>query len=227
MEQKILIAPDKFKGSLSAFEVCHILKNEIVSVLPHAQVESCPLADGGDGSLAILSSYLDLEKQDCVTVDPIGRPIHTQYYTSNKVAYIELASASGLVLLGEVERNPMHTSTYGTGLQIKDAIDKGMEHIFLFLGGSATNDGGVGIAQALGYTFYDQGGYELSSIGSSLAAIDKIMAPKDVKFNRITLCCDVSNPPYGPNGAAHVFCQTERSKCNGCDRIGCWAEKTL
>jgi len=206
MEQKILVAPDKFKGSLSAYEICLILKSEILSVLPDAQVESCLLADGGDGSLDVLATYLDLEKQVCETVDPIGRLINSLYYTFNKTAYIELASASGLVLLDDSEKNPMLTSTYGTGLEILDAIDNGIENIYLFLGGSATNDGGMGIAKAIGYTFYDQFDEALKPIGASLNLIKKIVPPKrELKIKTLKLCCDVANRPYGSNGAAYVY----------------------
>lgn len=206
MELRILLAPDKFKGSLSGAEICNILKAEILNVLPNAQVESCPLADGGDGSLEVLSSYLQFEKHICNTVDPIGRSIEAEYYTFGKTAYIELASASGVVLLEEAECNPMYTSTYGTGIQILDAIKSGAEHIYLFLGGSATNDGGVGIASALGYIFYDEQGNVLEPIGSALNKITSISAPVEVLSDcEFTLCCDVENPPFGPNGAAFVY----------------------
>lgn len=206
MGLNILVAPDKFKGSLSAFEVCEILKLEISTALSDAIIELCPMADGGEGSVEILARYLKLEKQECSSVDPLGRAINTSYYTSGKMAYIELASASGLTLLEESERNPMVTSTFGTGLLIKHAVDNGAEHIYLFLGGSATNDGGMGIASALGFRFYDKHGFALNLQGSSLNLVDKIEPPAvNLPIKKLTLCCDVENPPFGIDGAAHVY----------------------
>lgn len=206
MIQKILIAPDKFKGSLSGAQICHILKDEILSKIPDVVIEECPMADGGDGSVEILSHYLDLEKRTCNTVDPVGKPIEAVYYTSDDFAYIELATSSGLILLDDSKRNPLHTSTFGTGIQIKNAIDQNIENIFLFLGGSATNDGGMGIASALGYRFLDGEGQELKPTGSSLKLVDKIIPPLDpINIKSFTLCCDVKNVPFGKNGAAHIY----------------------
>jgi len=205
-KKRILIAPDKFKGSLSAFEICEILKSEINSAKPEVEIELCPLADGGDGSLEILATYLPLEKCLCNTVDPLGRPIQAAYYKSENTAYIELAAASGIVLLKEEERNPMLTSTYGTGLQIQNAIKQGLKNIILFLGGSATNDGGLGIANALGYKFYDKNKVEQKPIGASLDKVYQIIAPDSLPdLESLTLCCDVENPPFGLNGAAHIY----------------------
>ena len=204
--KRILVAPDKFKGSLSGAEICSILKAEIQSVNPDAIIETCPLADGGDGSIEVLSTYLKIKERICNTVDPLGRPIKASYFMSDDTAYIELASASGIVLIEQSDRNPMHTSTYGTGLLIKDAIEIGLKKIYLFLGGSSSNDGGTGIAKALGYTFYDQNGIQLSPRGDALASIAKIVAPsKDLDIEKFTICCDVNNPPFGPNGAAQVY----------------------
>lgn len=204
--KRILIAPDKFKGSLTGPEICKILRTEIESIIPEAIVEECPLADGGDGSVKILAGYLDLKKINCTTVDPLRRSLDSSYYSSGCTAYIELASASGLVLLDDVEKDPLRTSTYGTGLQIKHAIESGIDQIYLFLGGSATNDGGLGIANALGYKFYDVQGSELLPIGASLNNINKIVPPKEhLNIKSLTLCCDVVNIPFGPNGAAYIF----------------------
>lgn len=204
--KNILIAPDKFKGSLSSDEICSILKSEIQHAIPEAIVVTCPLADGGDGSIEILSKYMEIKERYCDTLDPLGKPIKATYFKSEDTAYIELASASGLVLLEKSECNPMHTSTYGTGLLIKDAIDIGLKNIYLFLGGSSTNDGGIGIAAALGYIFEDQYGNQLSPKGSNLSLIARIKPPREkVLFDKFMICCDVNNPPYGPNGAAQVY----------------------
>ncbi len=203
---KILIAPDKFKGSISSDNIGCILKEEISTALPNVKIELCPLADGGEGSVAILTNYLNLIKRECHAQDPLGRPIKSSYFTSNKTAYIELASASGLMLLDESERGPMVTSTYGTGLVIQHALNNGVENIYLFLGGSATNDGGMGIASALGYKFQDENGNDLGPQGSSLSTVHKILPPNEsLKIKRLMLCCDVQNLPYGKEGAAQVY----------------------
>ncbi|MDB4769215.1 glycerate kinase, partial [Saprospiraceae bacterium] len=115
-----------------------------------------PMADGGDGSLIILSNHLSLKKNKITTVDPIGRIISTHYFTSTDAAFIEIASASGLVLLSKNEKNPLITSTAGTGKMIANALSKGFKNIYLFLGGSATNDAGMGIASELGFQFLDK-----------------------------------------------------------------------
>ena len=152
---KIVIAPDKFKDSLSAIQVCNALKKGIIKNFYEKDIISCPLADGGDGSLETLNYYLDLKPISLIVNDPLFRPIKSTYYLNNKTAYIELSSASGLVLLKEEDRNCMLTSSFGTGELICDALNKGIKNINLFIGGSATNDGGIGIASALGYKFYD------------------------------------------------------------------------
>lgn len=202
---RILLAPDKFKGSLSAEEVCQALELGISKQLPNAEIRSLPLADGGDGTLAILANYLNLKEITVDTVDPLGRPIQATYLVDEKRAFIEVASASGMVLLTKEERNPMHTSTYGTGLMVKDAIEKGKTEIYLLLGGSATNDMGLGIASALGVEF--EGTTNLSINGGNLSEIKNVsLSAKPISRNvNFTLFCDVTNPIYGPNGAAHVY----------------------
>ncbi len=203
--KKILIAPDSFKGSLSAYEICEILKDEFLAHDSKLEIESCPMADGGEGSAEILADYLSLQKVYCDTVDPLGREMTSVYYASNDAAYIELASASGLVLLDQPDRNPLQTSTYGTGLMINDAINKGAQNIYLFLGGSATNDGGIGIADALGFHFLDETGQKLKPTGKSLNHIRSIKAPSEMITVNIHLCCDVTNVPYGLQGASHIY----------------------
>lgn len=204
--KKILIAPDKFKGSVTGEEICQILKEEIISRCATVEVMTSPLADGGDGSIAILSQFMEIEECVCDTFDPLGRPIKASYFRSEDAAFIELASASGLVLLDQEDRNPMYTSTYGTGLLIKEAMDQGLKHIYLFLGGSSSNDGGIGIAHALGYRFLDATGKTLDPIGASLKLISTIEVPKEqYAIEKFTICCDVNNPPFGKNGAAHTY----------------------
>lgn len=203
----ILIAPDKFKGSLTARAVCTAITNGLQKNYPSADIQSTPLADGGDGTLEALDQYLSLKPRTIETVDPLGRQLEATYLEDDTTAFIEIASASGLVLLSDTERNPMLTSTYGTGLQLKDALIRGKKQIFLLLGGSATNDLGLGIAAALGFRFYNATDQQITPNGGQLTAIQRIDIPDDGLWKNaaITLLCDVDNPLYGPNGAAHVY----------------------
>ena len=204
---KILIAPDKFKGSLSAQAVCEAIGKGLKKNNSSIEIIYHPMADGGDGSLEILSRHLSLGKNKIQTTDPIGKEISTYYFTSSDAAFIEVASASGLVLLAEKERNPMHTSTVGTGKIIADAISKGFQNIYLFLGGSATNDAGMGIATSLGFQFLDENKNELSPIGKNLSKVKFVNSSLtfDLKKIKITVLCDVNNPLFGTSGAAFVY----------------------
>ena len=204
---KILIAPDKFKGSLSAQKICEAIGNGLKKNDPTIETIYHPMADGGDGSLEIISKHLALEKHFIKTVDPIGREIFTHYFTSTDAAFIEVASASGLVLLSQTERNPLLTSTIGTGKMIVDALSKGFKKIYLFLGGSATNDAGMGIATTLGFRFLDAEKNELSPIGKNLSKVKSIHSSPIFDFEeiKITLLCDVNNPMFGKNGAAYIY----------------------
>ena len=204
----ILIAPDKFKGSLNALEVCKALEKGVKRNPNINNIFLCPLADGGDGSLDILNYYKDLKPNQVNVNDPLFRNIKSTYYSQNDIAYISLSSASGLELLSEEERNCMITSSFGTGELIYDALTKGLNTINLFIGGSATNDGAIGIASALGYRFYDSSENLLSPIGKNLSKIKKI-DKNNIKFDfektRIKVICDVNNYLYGKNGAAYVY----------------------
>ena len=204
---RVLIAPDKFKGSLSALEVCQAIGDGLLQADPSITSIYHPMADGGDGSLAAIANHLELNAHDVHTTDPLGRAITGRYYTSSDTAFIEVASASGLVLLSEEERNPLKATTFGTGKMILDAINKGIHHIYLFLGGSATNDAGMGIASALGCQFLDEDKKELKPNGENLQKVMSLIpghlsGRKEIKM---TLLCDVTNKLYGPTGAAHVY----------------------
>lgn len=200
---KILIAPDKFKGSLSAMEVCQAIS----AGLQKDEIYLHAMADGGDGSLEVIGEHLDLKQQIIETIDPLGRPINTFYYSNSKTAFIEMAKASGLVLLNHQERNPLKTSTLGTGMMIADAISKGFIEIYLFLGGSATHDGGMGIASALGIGFYNENKSKLLPCGENLSKVDSIVNHFVFDFEKIkfTLLCDVNNTLFGTDGAAQVY----------------------
>ncbi len=204
---KMLLASDKFKGSLSAREVCQAIEKGLTSAVPPVEVMAHPMADGGDGSLEVLSEHLRLDRIDMLTVDPLGRKISTHYLVSPDAAFIELASASGLVLLKEEERDPYKTSTLGTGKMVLDAIDRGLRKIYLFLGGSATNDAGTGIASALGCLFLDENQEELAPVGENLSRIHSVLPSTRFASEKVELIllCDVTNGLYGWNGAAQVY----------------------
>ena len=192
---------------MPALEVCEAISRGIKKTSPDFEITLHPMADGGDGSLDVISNHLSLTAHQPDTFDPLGRPITTVYFTSTDTAFIELASASGLVLLDEEERSPMETSTKGTGEMLANAISKGYKNIFLFLGGSATNDGGMGIASALGFQFLDDQQNILQPVGKNLLRVQSISPTVsfDLDAINITLLCDVTNPLYGPYGAAHVY----------------------
>jgi len=205
---KVIIAPDKFKGSLSSFEVCAAIASGIRQVDSKAEILSFPMADGGDGFAAVMKHYQQTTSLSRPTVDPLGRFVQVGYEwdEAGKTAIIELASASGLVLLQPRERNPLKTSTYGTGLLIKDAIAMGAKKIILGLGGSATNDAGIGILAALGFHIKHNGGspYELSR-GEELSRVVAVVPPASLPPVDFLIACDVQNPLYGPQGAAYVY----------------------
>jgi glycerate kinase len=204
---KIIIAPDKFKGSLSSLEACKAIAEGIRQADERTQVRPFPMADGGDGFAEVMKYYLHTDTVECDTLDPLGRHITASYqWNSNtKSAIIEMAVASGLVLLKPEERDPLKTSTEGTGLLIRDAIDKGAKRIVLGLGGSATNDAGTGILSALGFVFKDSNDRSLKACGENLLQIAKIIPPPNVPEARFEIACDVQNALYGHGGAAYVY----------------------
>ena len=207
---KILVAPDKFKGSLSAQEVCDAVRQGLLSVNNSLQVLSLPLADGGEGTCELLTSYRGGTMVHVTVRDPLFRNIDSAYGLSSdgKIAFLEMAKASGLQLLKKEERNPLINSTVGTGDLIRHALDQGVEQIIMGVGGSATNDGGMGMAQALGAVFYSSSGESLDPTGGNMSrvhTIDLSLVHLRLSHVQFTIFCDVDNPLYGPHGAAHVF----------------------
>ncbi len=207
---KILLAPDKFRGSLDAPQVCEAMTEGIRMVSTEIEVVSLPMADGGEGTLDLLLWYSGGKKQTAKVQDPLGRIIDAEYGLSadGKTAFIEMATASGLRLLKTEERNPLKTSTFGTGELIKIVLEAGVENIILGIGGSATTDAGIGMAAALGWQFLDKNGKELSPIGENLIKIKAINQPSFIIDNssiNIKVACDVTNPLFGENGAAYVY----------------------
>lgn len=204
---KIIIAPDKFKGSLTSAEVCHAIEKGIKLADKNINVLSFPMADGGDGFATVMQRYTQTETVYCATVDPLHRPINASYQWSaaTKTAVIEMAAASGLVLLNEQDRNPLKTSSYGTGLMVKDAISKGAAKIILGIGGSATNDAGTGILSALGFIFRDKNDIAIPASGENLLLIEKIIPPGVLPAVHFEIACDVDNVLYGTLGAAYTY----------------------
>ena len=207
---KIVIAPDKFKGSLTGFEFCDAVEEGLRTVFPDAEIIKKPLADGGDGTIDVVKQYIKGERISRTASDPLFRPINTSYILSKDtgIAFIEMAEVSGLKLLSSKELNCMHTASLGFGEVIVDAIEKGATELILGIGGSSTNDGGMGMAQALGFSFLDADGKELKPVGSSLVEVNKIdtsnVHPK-LGHIRVKVACDVSNPLYGSQGAALIY----------------------
>ncbi len=203
----VVVAVDKFKGSLTSFEANSVIQSAIKKVNPTFQVTSFPMADGGDGFSKVLKFYLNTQTVKVNTIDPLHRKIlgYYEWDKEHKTAIIEMAVASGLVLLKKKEQNPLKTSSYGTGLLIKHAINKGAKKIILGLGGTATNDGGMGIACALGYQFKDKSGNLLSPSGASLLQIHTIEKPTKRLPISIMIACDVNNPLFGKQGAAYIY----------------------
>lgn len=214
---KIIIATDKFKGSLTSFEVCRSVAAGIKLVDPEVNIYSFPMADGGDGFAAVLKYYRQTQTVNFATVDPLNRTINASYEwdEQNKTAIIELAVASGLALLKDEERNPLLTSTYGTGLLIDNALKKGAKKIILGLGGSATNDAGTGILKALGFVFLDANEKELKPLGGNLLLIKKIVRPAVLPNIIFEIACDVQNPMFGENGAAFVYAPQKGADIDG------------
>ncbi|TDT41838.1 glycerate kinase [Maribacter spongiicola] len=207
---KLLLIPDKFDGSLTSESFTNaFIEGMKKSGVPFTS-RFIKATDGGEGFLKVIAGYKPCISVEVISENPLREPIRS-YYLYNKEensAYIELANASGLELLPYDERNPMLTSTYGTGIEIKDAIEKGVKHIYIGLGASATNDGGIGIASALGYDFLNSNGVVLPPIGSSLQlirSIDDSRVSKKVKQVKFYTVHDVVNPLFGKNGAAYVY----------------------
>lgn len=207
---KILVAPDTFKDSLDAISVCQAIEQGIRRYNPNFEVIEMPLADGGEGTAQILSHSTQGRMRQVQVHDPLMRPIRASYGVdaAGHTAFIEMAAASGLQLLAPSERKVMHTTSYGTGELILDALMRGAKHIVLGIGGSATHDGGMGMAQALGYRFLGNEGQALPGTGYSLTQVCKIdRSQVSAKLDEICVevACDVDNPLYGPQGAAYVY----------------------
>jgi glycerate kinase len=207
---KIVIAPDSFKGSLSAKEVADSIENGIKKVIKDAEIIKIPMADGGEGTVQSLVDGTGGKIVKVKVYDPLMRPIESFYgiLGDEQTAVIEMAAASGLPLISVDERNPMKTTTYGTGELIKHAMDMGCRNIIIGIGGSATNDGGAGMVKALGAKLLDKNNEEINFGGEGLKdlhSIDISSMDERIKECKITAACDVDNPLCGETGASCVF----------------------
>jgi len=207
---KVLIAPDKFKGSLDAIKVCQAIEEALYQSGKQIQCRSIPMADGGEGTCDMLTQFSKGKKIKVQVLDPFFRKIEGEYGISGdgKTAFVEMANVSGLQLLKPEERNALLGTTYGTGQLIAAALDQGVQSIIMGVGGSATNDAGIGMAEALGAKFFDLAENQLKPIGQNLKSIGRIdvrnLHPR-IKEVSVVAICDVSNPFYGIQGAAHIF----------------------
>lgn len=208
--KKIVVASDSFKGSLSSMEVADYAEMAIHKIFPDCEVVKIPVADGGEGTIDSLVSALKGVMVDCEVHDPLMNKIQAIYgiLGDGQTAVIEMASASGLTLIPADKRNPMKTTTYGTGELIKDALQKGCRNFLIGIGGSATNDAGTGMLQALGFRFLDRSGNELGQGGQILqeiSSIDHSFVIPELSEATFTIACDVNNPFSGEKGAAYIY----------------------
>ncbi|MDE6409292.1 MAG: glycerate kinase [Muribaculaceae bacterium] len=208
MSIKIIVASDSFKGSLSSREVGEAAARGIIAALPHAEVTVIPIADGGEGTVEAVVSGLGGEIVSATVSGPLGDPVSAQYGICGDTAVIEMASASGLPLIPERKRNPMLASSFGTGELILHALQHGCRDFLIGLGGSATNDAGIGMLSALGFQFLDKDGRRIRGCGGEagrITSIDFSDVITELKMAKFTIACDVNNPLTGPNGASMVF----------------------
>jgi glycerate kinase len=204
---RILIAPDKFKGSLGAEEVAERIRAGVSSALPTAEIEMLPLADGGEGTAETIRRARGGEWVSGAAHDALGREIQARFawMAQSALAVLEMSAAAGLQLLFPNERNPIDASTFGVGEMLRAATRHGAREIIIGLGGSATNDGGFGLARALGFRFIGRDNHELTGPVTALLDLSRIERPDDLSLLRITAACDVTNPLLGPHGATRIF----------------------
>ena len=207
---KVVIAIDSFKGSLTSTEAGQAAAIGIQQQFPQCQIELLPIADGGEGMLTVMLNTVEGEVQYLTAHNPCMENIRTSYGISadGTTAFIEMANISGLPLIRKEQQNPMKATTYGTGEIICDALEKGCTRFIIGIGGSATNDAGIGMLQALGFEFLDKNHQPLGFGGEILEKIASISTRKvhpKIKDAHFIVACDVQNPFYGPNGAAMIY----------------------
>lgn len=201
----ILIAPDSFKGTLTAKEVCDIIGHAFTDTIKNAEITKLPAADGGEGLCACLQAIIGGETVTAEVCGVFGEKMTAEYLIlDNKTAVIEMAACAGLPLAGK-NKNPEKATTFGVGELINHAVSNGAKAILLGLGGSATNDCGLGMASALGWKFIDENGKSFVPTGETMNKVQRVIKPQNPINIPVTAACDVENPLFGENGAAYVF----------------------
>ena len=207
---KVVIAIDSFKGSISSPDAGAAIREGIHRVFPDAEVFVRPLADGGEGTVEALAIGMHGRIRTVTVTGPLGTPVEAAYgiLDDSKTAIIEMSAAAGITLVDEPNRNPLYTTTYGVGELIRDAIVNGCRNFIVGIGGSATNDGGIGMLQALGYEFRDNNGQPVpfgANGLSKIATIHDTHVLPDLKDCHFKIACDVTNPLCGPQGCSAIF----------------------
>lgn len=225
---KIVVAMDSFKGSLTSLQAGNAVKRGILRACPDAVIDVLPLADGGEGTIDAIAPYVCGVMKTLTVTGPLGEPVKADYIfeTETKTAYIEMAKASGLTLIEKDKRDPFKTTSYGTGELMRDAIDNGAEKLVICLGGSATNDGGAGMLQALGAVFSDKNGREISRGAEGLKDLSSIDLSNLIgKDADITVASDVTNPLCGPDGASFVYGPQKGATEDACRKMDGWLRR--
>ncbi len=224
MSLKILVAPDSFKDSITSIEFCDIAKKSILTIQPDADVHCVPMADGGGGTIDVFRSQSSYQYKTITVVGPIGEKIKAEYCIDIKTntAILEMAQSSGLHLVPKKMRNPMLTTSYGYGELILDVINRGINNIILFIGGSATNDMGVGMLEAMGFIYYNNKKNKIPGTVSNLnkiVMIDSSQIKNRLEEVSFTVGCDVLNPLLGPDGATHTYGKQKGANKNQLDKL--------
>lgn len=221
---RFVVAPDSFKGSLTAVEVGRVIEKALLREMPDADVDVIPMADGGEGTVESFLFAEEGQRIDLSATGPTGERIPTFYglLHDGETAVIEVAAVAGLTLVPEGKRNPLYLTTYGVGECLLHALDQGVKRIVVGLGGSATNDGGLGMLQALGVTFRDGDGKRVEPFAASLSRVQFVdygtIDPR-IKEVDVRVACDVDNPLCGPRGATHVFGPQKGLRPNQLERV--------
>ncbi len=205
---KLLLAFDSFKESINAIDLCEFLADEIHRKWPEIEILTLPVSDGGEHFLEIMMNNISMQRIELDVAGPLGNPVHAAYGIKDDTAYIEMAHAAGLQLLSDRKKNPLKTTTYGLGEIIRNSVDRGITNFVLGIGGSATCDGGAGMAQALGFEFYDKQGNRIDEkmTGHLIGKIAEIKAPI-LPVLKINVACDVNNPLLGKRGAVFTYAE--------------------
>lgn len=204
----ILIAPDSFKESLSALDAAKAIQRGFKKALPNATFDLMPIGDGGEGTLETLTDGLHLRRDSHIVTGALGQPVEAHYATNGQLAVFEIADICGLEKVPLDKRNPLTLTTKGVGEMIGHLVDLGIKEIMIGVGGSSTNDGGIGMAAGLGYRFFDESGQEVAAVGDNLGNIVRFFRDSnspDLSQVTLTIITDVTNPLCGPKGATYIF----------------------